>query len=59
MAAMSVNCAMAAMAIISAIILRLMLVRLNERLDQVCFLTIDRFDPRILSMWFHDRSHTY
>jgi hypothetical protein len=33
--AMSVNCAMAAMAIIAATVLRFILVRLNKKLDQV------------------------
>ena len=35
--AMSVNCAMSAMAILAAIILRLILVNLNKKLDQGIF----------------------
>jgi hypothetical protein len=57
--AMSVNCAMAAMAIMSAIILRFILVRLNKKLDQVCSLTIDHFHPRSVSKWFIHHGSTY
>jgi len=35
--AMSVNCAMSATAILAAITLRFILVRLNKKLEQVCF----------------------